>query len=108
MTDSKNGFHPPSYRLGITGPAKDEYRQIGMEAAHLGLGQAVEQAMNGVVARLRRDPTSFGEPLYRMRKLKMVVRCAAIAPLFIEYGVHDDEPVVVIRKVRWLVDPSTP
>ena len=95
------------HRLGITGPAKDLYRQIGIEAVEAGLETEVSQAMRAIVARLQTDPASFGEPLYRMAKLKMMVRCAAISPLFVEYGVHDTEPVVIIRKVRWLVHPAS-
>jgi hypothetical protein len=38
----------------------------------------------------------------------MTVRKASIRPLYIEYGVHDEQPVVVIRRVRWLDDPATP
>ena len=71
-------------------------------------GNEVKRAMKAIVSRLRTDPVSFGEPLYRMAKLEMMVRCAAISPLFVEYGIHDSERVIVIRKVRWLVDPSTP
>ena len=106
MTDSSNGFNPLHYRLGMTGPAKDEYRRIGVEAVDAGLGTNVKQAMRAIVARLRTDPAGFGEPLYRMTKLKMMIRCAAISPLFVEYGVPDTEPVIIIRKVRWLVDPA--
>ena len=107
MTESSNGFQPLSYRLGITGPAKEEYGRIGIEAVHVGMGTEVVLAMKAIVLRLQTDPASFGEPLYRMAKLKMRIRCSAISPLFVEYGVHEAEPVVVIRKVRWLIDPST-
>lgn len=56
--------------------------------------------------RLNRDPSEFGEPMYHLDGMQMEVRKAAIEPLYIEYGVHDEWPVVIIRRVQWLSDPD--
>ena len=44
-------------------------------------------------------PTFSVNPLYHMRKMKMVIYHIVDCPLYFEYGVHDEEPVVVIRWV---------
>ncbi len=62
--------------------------------------------MRDILSRLHRDPREFGEPMYHLRGMRMTVRKASIRPLYIEYGVHDEQPVVVIRRVRWLDDPA--
>lgn len=42
--------------------------------------------------------------MYHLRKMRMEVRKSAIRPLYIEYGVHDQRPVVVIRHIAALAD----
>jgi hypothetical protein len=66
----------------------------------------VFEAMQAILTRLRRDPQEFGEPMYRLRAMRMEVRNGALGSLYVEYGVHDEQPVVVIRRVRWLADPA--
>ena len=48
------------------------------------------------------DPYDFGEPLYRLPALRMQIRHGAILPLFIDYGVCEDRPLVFIRGVTLL------
>lgn len=62
--------------------------------------------MQAIISRLRTEPRDFGEPMYRLRAMRMLVRNATVSPLYVEFGVHDDQPVVVIRRVRWLADPA--
>jgi len=54
---------------------------------------------------LKSDAADFGEPLYRIQSMRMTIRCAAVTPLYIEYGIHDVQPIVVIRRVVALSDP---
>lgn len=96
----------PPYRTEFTGPAEADYLSIFQAASSAGVGRDILLAMRDILARLRLDPNVFGEPMYHLRAMKMAVRKAAIAPVYVEYGVHDDKPVVVIRRVRWLGNPS--
>jgi hypothetical protein len=96
----------PGYRVGTTGPAEAAYLDITDRAIVAGVGHAVVEAMRQIRERLRIDPREFGEPMYRLPSMRMLVRCAAVGPLYVEYGVHDIERVVVIRRVRWLADPA--
>ncbi len=90
----------------MIGKAEAEYLAICAESVEHELHGPVIASMSQILERLAKDPRDVGEPLFRLSKLEMMVRCAAISPLRIEYGVHNSEPVVIIRKVRWLVDPA--
>ncbi len=103
---SERNGNPYIFRLGTTGPAETELLDIVSRAISAGVGPTVIQAMREVRERLRINPREFGEPMYRLRAMRMLMRHAIVNPLYIEFGVHDDEPVVVIRRVRWLADPA--
>ena len=94
------------YLVDVLGGVRLELRDIARRAALSGEGGRVRRAYAAIIGRLRQDAREFGEPMYHLDAMKMEVRKAAIAPLYIEYGVHDDKPVVVIRRVRWLGNPS--
>ena len=101
MTES-NG----SYRVDIIGPARRDYLDIVRRAQDAGLGVAVVEAYRRLLC-LAQNPREFGEPMYHLSGMRMEVRNASVRPLYIEYGVHDEQPIVVIRRVRWLDDPDT-
>ena len=105
--ESPNGKHFVPYRISMIGKAEVEYLAICAESVEYAQHGPVIASMTKILDRLADDPRDFGEPLFRLSKLEMMVRCAAISPLRIEYGVHNSEPVVVIRKVRWLVHPAS-
>jgi len=94
-----NGRPPIEYSIGVTGNANAELLAITRDAKDDGRGEKVEEAYVAILARLRFGPVAFGEPLYRVQKMGMTIRCAVIMPLYVEYGVHDTRPVVVIRRV---------
>lgn len=101
-----NGAAGPRYSVSMTGAARAEYLEIARQSVALGRDEAVSAAMRQTSDRLRRNPRQLGDPLFHFRNMRMTVMNAAVPPLYIEYGVHDDQPVVVIRRVRWLTDPS--
>ncbi len=101
---SSNGKPNPHYSLGALGSATTQLEEVLKRAAMAGAQDAVTSAFADIMARLRIDPNRFGEPLYHHRKSKMTIRCGIVAPLYIEYGVHDEQPVVVIRRVVALAD----
>ena len=97
---------PAPFRVEMTGPAETDFESTLDAAAAAGVGRAVVDAIGQIWRRLEHGPRDFGEPMYHLRAMKMEVRKAAIAPIYVEYGVHDDQLVVVIRRVRWLGNPS--
>jgi hypothetical protein len=91
----------------MTGPAEGEYLDIVERATEAGVEEPITDALAVIRTRLRLEPREFGEPMYHLSGMRMEVRNASVRPLYIEYGVHDEQPVVVIRRVRWLDDPDT-
>ena len=69
-------------------------RQIGRPAF-----VQVEQAFFKALARLRIDAREAGEPQYRLHAMKMTVMALTVPPLYITYGVHEEQHVVVVRRI---------
>jgi hypothetical protein len=63
--------------------------------------------MSRTRSKLKREARTAGEPMYHLRGMRMEVRHVAVDPLYVEYGVRDDQPLVVIRRVRWLGNPTS-
>lgn len=95
---TSNGKPHPRYSLGTTGIARSQLKAIVAVAGQTDSEDSVAAALRVIRDRLESDPGEFGEPLYHVASLRMSIRCAAVAPLYVEYGLHDEKPVVVIRR----------
>lgn len=47
--------------------------------------------------RLRTDPYNFGEPLYRLPGLKLLVCLAALNGLVVVFGIHQKMPLIFLK-----------
>ncbi len=101
-----NGKAQPRYTVGLTGLARTQLLAISDAAAWAGSQNDVDDAYVAIIARLKRNPFEFGEPLYHLKKMKMTIYCAACSPLYLEYGLHDEQPIVVIRRFVSLIADS--
>ncbi len=59
-------------------------------------------AAREVYEHLRQEPSEYGEPLYRLPALHMQVRCVAVRPLYVDFAVCEDRPLVFIKAVKLL------
>ena len=84
------------------GAIAEAVRQLMRRALREGRGREFLLALRMVVERLRRDPHEFGEPLYRLPVLRMQVRCALVRPLYVDFAVCDDRPLVFLKLVKLL------
>lgn len=57
-------------------------------------------AVQTIGERMQSDPLVFGEPLYRLPTLHLVVCIQVILPVAIEYGVNELTRHVFVRHVR--------
>jgi hypothetical protein len=82
------------------------FLELQAQASLEGRGEELLRATREVYQRLRKDPTEFGEPLYRLTALGMQVRCVVVRPLYVDFAVCEDRPLVFIKAVRLLANPG--
>ncbi len=91
-----------AFRVDVTGQARAQLRALlrhGIYGTHEhDLIDTIERA----IAKLKADPRGQGDPIYHMRKMRMVIHHMVEHPLYFEYGVHEIQPVVVIRWVTYI------
>src|SRR5688572_8905529 len=101
MNTSGNG-QSKAYRVSQLHAAKQSLKRYYLRAKFDGKGAAFVAAVEHIYHRLRSAPHDFGEPKYTLHDMKMVMHLAIHHPLVVEFGIHETEPVVVIRSVRYL------
>lgn len=100
MTPRGNG---PSYGVHMSQRTRAHLRKLHVEANEVGKGPAFVTAFRRIVERLQNDPWTFGEPSYRLPAVKLQVRKAVVGPLAVDYGVHEEKPLVFIRGFKTLL-----
>lgn len=81
---------------------RNALRRIQRRAARQGRGQDVLAALRLMAQRLREAPNAFGEPLYHLPALRMLVRSASIRPVVVHFGVCEDRALVILKGVYLL------
>lgn len=95
-------YPSPKYTVEISAAIAGTIRQLHEQAVREQRGKLFVTALSECTTRLEEDPRSFGEPMYRLPLLQLQVRHGAVRPLFIDFAVHDERPLVFIRKVQLL------
>jgi hypothetical protein len=101
MTSQGNG-QPRLYDVRLSEQIKERVKVLHAQIAARGEGKRFVAAFRQIVERLQKDPQEFGEPLFHLPALHLIVRQAVIAPLVVEYGLHEERPLVFIRDVKAL------
>jgi hypothetical protein len=101
MTTQGNG-QPTTWHVDMSGATKTQLKQLHQRAMQSGNGPRFLAALEQILNKLRTAPTDFGEPLYELPALRLLVRQAVVAPLVVDYGVYQDQPVVFIRGFKVL------
>ncbi len=96
MTAAGNGL---LFQVRASAYVLDRFKELHAIEFAIGNGERFIQALRALYDRLRNDPNGFGEPLYRLPALKMVVHLGILARLVVHYGVHEDKPLVFIKSV---------
>ncbi len=101
MTSKGNG-QPHAYKVIMSEQTKAKLKQLHSQALQRGTGQQFLAALRQIINQLRESPSTFGEPLYRLPTLQLLVRQGLFAPLLVDYGVHVERPLVFIRGFKLL------
>jgi hypothetical protein len=100
MTEG-NG-QPIVYKVDYSTALKDRIKALHLQASSKGKGHQFIDALRAILTRLRDNPKDFGERLYRLPALKLVIYHAVIAPIAVDYGVHEEKALVFIRGIHVL------
>ena len=101
MTTQGNG-QPIRYQVQMSGQVIAAVKDMHLRAAQAGNGVRFVTAFRQIVSKLQEEPLIFGEPLYRLPALKLLVRQGVIAPLVVVYGVYEEKTLVFIRGLKVL------
>lgn len=101
MTSRGNGQRRV-YDVKHSEQTKATLKGLHRQAVQAGWGQEFVAALRHVAERLRNDPFDFGEPLFRLPALKLIVRQAVVGRLAVDYAVHEDMPLVFLRSFKLL------
>lgn len=102
MVSPAAGSGNGSYEVHNSDLISKAFLRLQRQAEQEGRGRELLHAARAVFERLCRDPMEFGEPLYRLAALRLQVRSAAIRPLYVDFAVCEDRPLVFIKSVRLL------
>ena len=89
----------PAYDVIFSSLQLQRIVELHDEALKRGLGEEFLAVLKVVQEQLRTAPATFGDPLYRLPAAKLIVYVRAIFPIVIDYGVHQEKPVVFIRSI---------
>jgi len=81
----------------MSAQTRAEVLHFHQQALNDGTGEALVLAFRQIIERLRNEPESFGEPLYRLPALHLRVAQAVVLPLVVVFGIHEELPLVFIR-----------
>lgn len=102
---------PARFRVEFNGPAWARLQELALASRHTDRAGEISRATRQVMQLLEHAPHEQGDPMYRVRSMRLEVRHIIVSPLYFEYGVHETEPVVFIRSVasfRGAVDLDGP
>ncbi len=94
MTDDEE------FTVDFTLPARIDLVSLLQRAIGRPAFYQIEAAYNRAEVRLQENARGIGDPLYHLRAMKMTIMSVTEPPLYVCYGVHDVDPVVVIRSVQ--------
>jgi len=88
------------YHVDLSGETHKRIKALYLKATRENRAEAYIAAFKEIVRRLEHDPDEFGEPLYRLPVLNILIRKAIIIPLAVEYSVSDNHHLVIIKGIK--------
>jgi len=92
------------YKVVLSGQLRDKLKELHRRAQDKGQAARVLSAVKRILTQLRMDPLRFGEPRYMLYHLQMEMRVGAVAPIWVQYGVHQERRIVFVRDFQPLLE----
>lgn len=97
MTHTGNG-QPVTYEVSISQQVSKELAELAEEATQAGIRSEFRVALQTIYNRLRTKPLELGEWIGRLRHLRLVLHVGFVPPIRVWFGVHEEEPIVILQK----------
>jgi hypothetical protein len=94
------------YRVVRSEAIRQRLKQWGEAAEKVGLIDTYAEALQAIEEKLVNEPLTWGDPLYPLRHLELMIHRGIYWVFVVEYGVHERERVVFIKEYRLL--PNNP
>ena len=91
---------PGPYRMDASGRVVDQVRVLSFRAVRKGLIADLSAALTAMAAQVTAAPTSWGDPVSRLRTLDLIVYRRVQGPVIIYYAVDEVNRISYIRSVR--------
>ncbi len=99
MTGQGNGFF---YEIIVSQPIKQRIKEFHQQAILNGKGHEFLNSLRIIHRRLQQDPTNFGEPVYRLPALRLLIYHVIVSRVVVDYGVNEEKPLVFLKGVQFL------
>ncbi len=78
---------------------RETVRTLGKKANQLGLKKEFLQSINEITKRLTADPLDWGDPLYRLKAMDLILCHGISSLLYIFFGVDEDRRLVFVQDI---------
>ena len=96
---------PPRYTVELTGLARAQLRAAARYALYSCKVDTVVATARDILTRLPVAPDECGDTMHHL-KARCTIRSAAVRPLYVEYAVHEQQPLVIVRHVASVDAPG--
>lgn len=90
------------YYVDASAELRKQIRELHQVALGQGRGKQFAKALRKIYNRMHLDPFEFGEPLYKLPMLRLLIRTASIIPVVVTDSVSNDNPIVMIKSIQLL------
>ena len=97
MSSSGNGHF---FSVHLSHHVRDRVKNLQFEELEKGKGLRFLHALRAIYDHLRKEPTTFGNPLYRLPAMDLTVYSAVVSPLVVYFAVHQTKPLVFVKGIE--------
>lgn len=93
--------HPEApYRVEYAGQSLSQLKNLIDQAVHLGMLSDLATAVKAIHRRLTVDPLEWGDPLYHLQHLGLLLHRGTHAPLNVIYAVDEERNLVYVTQIQ--------
>jgi len=89
----------PEYRLNYNAWVREEIKRLYRLAVMVGVRDRLVQSLQRIESALQSEPETWGDPVDRLRAMRMTRYRRIYDQFLVRYGVHQDVPEVWVTQI---------